>query len=129
MRSILGALAIAGALGAAGPAMADEWTVVTTSETGSTHYYRSASVKRSGNIVRAWSREDARDADVEEDYPLVSDSLEDFDCATPRSRLVEIIDRDDRFEEVQRYDFTGESDWTDITPETVAAAKRAAFCK
>lgn len=129
MRSIWGVLAIAGAFGAAGPAMAQEWTFVSESSTGSTHYYQSASVKRSGNVVRAWSREDARDADVEDDYPMVSDALEEFDCAAGRSRLIEIIDRDDQYHEVERYDFTGESEWTDVAPDTVAAAKRAAFCK
>lgn len=125
----MGVLAIAGAFGAAAPAMAAEWTFVTSSDAGSDHYYDSTSVKRSGGKVQFWSREDARNADVEEDYPLVSDALEEIDCAAGKLRLIEIIDRDDLYQEVERFDFRSEVVWNDIQPETVAGAKRNAVCK
>jgi hypothetical protein len=129
MRSILGALAITGVFGAAAPAAAAEWIFMTTSDAGSEHYYDKTSVKRSGGKVQFWSREDARNAEVEDDYPIVSDALEEIDCAAGQLRLVEIIDRDDLYQEVERFDFRNEPVWNAITPNTVAGAKRDIVCK
>ncbi len=129
MRSIWGALAIAGMFGASAPAMAADWSYITSSDAGSDHYYDKASVKRMGAMVQFWSREDATNADVEDDYPLVSDALEEIDCAAGRLRVIQIIDRDEMFQEVERYDFTAEIVWNDIGPSTVASDKRAIVCK
>ncbi|WP_156878236.1 surface-adhesin E family protein [Sphingopyxis sp. QXT-31] len=126
---MMGMLAIAGAFGMAVPAMAQDWTFVTESDAGSVHYYDSASLKRSGGKVTFWSREDARNADVEDDYPLVSDALEEIDCAADKLRLIEIVDRDDQYQEVERFDFRSEVVWNAIAPNTVAASKRSAVCK
>jgi hypothetical protein len=125
----MGVLAVAGAFGAAVPAMAKDWTLVTESDAGSVHYYDPASLKRSGGKVQFWSREDARNADVADDYPMVSDALEEIDCAAGRMRLIEIVDRDDQYQEVERFDFRSEVVWNDIQPNTVAGAKRSAVCK
>lgn len=129
MRSIWGALAVVGMFGASAPAMANEWSFMTSSDAGSDHYYDKASLKRTGAMVQFWSREDATKADVDDDYPLVSDALEEFDCTAGRVRVIQIIDRDEMFQEMDRFDFSTEIVWNDIKPDTVAANKRAIVCK
>ena len=129
MRSMMGALAIVGVFGAPAPALAADWSFMTSSDAGSDHYYDQASVKRTGAMVQFWSREDATNADVDDDYPLVSDALEEFDCAAGRVRVIQIIDRDALFEEVDRFDFSEEIVWNAIQPDTVASNKRAIVCK
>ena len=129
MRVMMGMLAIAGAFGMAVPAMAQDWTFVTESDAGSVHYYDPARTTRSGGKVQFWSREDARNADVEDDYPMVSDALEEIDCAASKLRLIEIVDRDDLLQEVERFDFRSEVVWNDIKPDTVAGAKLKMVCK
>ena len=129
MRGMILVLVVAGALGMTAPAVAQDWTYITESDAGSVHYFDPASLNRSGAMVQFWSREDARDADVEDDYPMVSEALEEIDCAAGKLRLIEIVDRDDMLQEVDRFDFRSEVVWNDIKPDTVADSKRKAVCK
>ena len=128
MRKFVCAVVTVSALAITVPAAA-EWVELTSDDRGLVQYYDPATIKRNGQYVQYRSRADGRSADLDEDEPVLSDSLEEVDCKGNRMRPIEIIDYDEYGTEVERFDMTDDEYWFDIVPDSIAARKREQFCR
>ena len=128
MRKFVCAVVAVSALAITVPAAA-EWVELTSDDRGLVQYYDPATIKRNGQYVQYRSRADGRSADLDEDEPVLSDSLEEVDCKGNRMRPIEIIDYDEKGNEIERFDMTDDEYWFDIVPDSIAARKRAQFCR
>ena len=128
MRKFVCAVVTVSALAITVPAAA-EWVELTSDDRGLVQYYDPATIKRNGQYVQYRSRADGRSADLDEDEPVLSDSLEEMDCEGNRMRPIEIIDYDEYGTEVERFDMTDDEYWFDIVPDSIAARKREQVCR
>ena len=128
MRNFVGVAVAVSALAITVPAAA-EWVELTSDDRGLVQYYDPATIKRNGQYVQYRARADGRSATLDDDEPILSDSLEEVDCKGNRMRPIEIIDYDEYGTEVERFDMTDDEYWFDIVPDSIAARKRAQFCR
>lgn len=128
MRNFVGVAVAVSALAITVPAAA-EWVELTSDDRGLVQYYDPATIKRNGQYVQYRARADGRSATLDDDEPILSDSLEEVDCKGNRMRPIEIIDYDEKGNEIERFDMTDDEYWFDIVPDSIAARKRAQFCR
>ena len=128
MRKFVCAVVTVSALAITVPAAA-EWVELTSDDRGLVQYYDPATVTRNGQFVQYRARADGRSATLDEDEPVLSDSLEEMDCEGNRMRPIEIIDYDEYGTEVERFDMTDDEYWFDVLPGSIAASKREQLCR